>query len=161
MSTYDQQAALRRERLEREEMARERWIVSHDDSKLTTDKMVTPEDRIGVARTHIADARRTLKQMRHTGLCSCFVDQAPEGECDCQRSAVLAWLDHIETPLTRTMSHDDSPHAQPYLVDELITDKMALDAIATAISCEEWSVDTMNMIAGIVRQTGREIRNYE
>lgn len=57
------------------------------------------EDKIGVARAHIANARRTLKQMQHTGLCATFVDRAPESECDCQRSAVLAWLDHIEAPL--------------------------------------------------------------
>lgn len=61
---------------------------------------MTAQDQIGVARAHIADARRTLGQMSHTGLCSVFVDQAPESECDCQRSAVLAWLDHIEAPLT-------------------------------------------------------------
>lgn len=58
-----------------------------------------PEDQIGIARARIADARRTLRQMQHTGLCATFVDRAPGDQCDCQRSAVLAWLDHIEAPL--------------------------------------------------------------
>lgn len=56
-------------------------------------------DRIGVARAHIADARRALSQMGHSTMCAVFVDRAPEDECQCHRMAVLKWLDHIEAPL--------------------------------------------------------------
>lgn len=38
-----------------------------------------------------------------------------------------------------------------------VTDKVTLDAIATAMSCEEWDSDMMGIVANLVRETGREI----
>lgn len=42
-----------------------------------------------------------------------------------------------------------------------IDDKLAMDCIATAMSCEAWSPDTLDRIAEIVRLTGREIGEPE
>jgi hypothetical protein len=38
-----------------------------------------------------------------------------------------------------------------------ITDKLALDAIATAMSCEEWNADLWEIVSVLVQQTGRVI----
>ncbi len=42
-----------------------------------------------------------------------------------------------------------------------ITDKNALDYIAEVLSGKEWSPDTTDAISRFVRDTGREVLDYE
>jgi hypothetical protein len=43
----------------------------------------------------------------------------------------------------------------------IVTDKLAMDVIATAMSNESWSPDTLDIIADVVRKTGRVISEPE
>lgn len=45
--------------------------------------------------------------------------------------------------------------------NQLVTDTHALDEIASAISGKEWSPDTIDTVADIVRSTGREVADSE
>jgi hypothetical protein len=47
-------------------------------------------------RGGLSEMRAAMVGMRHTTMCSTFLDHAPESECDCARSGVLAWIDHIQ-----------------------------------------------------------------
>lgn len=47
-------------------------------------------------RGGLDEMRAAMAGMRHTTMCSTFLDGAPESECDCARSGVLAWIDHIQ-----------------------------------------------------------------
>lgn len=43
----------------------------------------------------------------------------------------------------------------------MATDAQALDAITAALSGKEWSPDTLDAVATIVRETGRTIEDLE
>jgi hypothetical protein len=42
-----------------------------------------------------------------------------------------------------------------------LTDKVALNTIADALSGKEWDADTTNFIARIVLKTGREVKDVD
>lgn len=44
-------------------------------------------------------------------------------------------------------------------MDQLNTDKTALDAITRRMSGAEWNADTWEYIAAVIRSTGREIKD--
>jgi hypothetical protein len=43
-------------------------------------------------------------------------------------------------------------------VAQQVSDKITLDAIATVMSNEEWNADTADLIAGLIRESGREVK---